>query len=109
MEEARQNVQGRMISEADLLRSVIELAHIFGWKVQHTRPARLGNGQWRTAIQGDAGGPDLTLARHGVFILAELKSEHGKLSPEQQEWQEAGVLLWRPGDWLSGNIEKILR
>ena len=45
--------------------------------------------------------PDLILARRGVVILAELKSQTGRLSREQQMWQTAlGAhhRVWRPSD-----------
>ena len=43
------------------------------------------------------GFPDLVLARDGVVILAELKTERGTMTPEQKEWWVAGVgHLWKP-------------
>ena len=103
---------------------VIALAHACGWLVYHQRPARTGRG-WRTAIQGDAGFPDLVLARdqvtidpnyRGRLIVAELKTEQGKLTQAQLEWIQALGLthsietyVWRPSDLLSGAIEEVLR
>ena len=78
------------ISEKDFLEQVIDLAHVFGWKVAHFRPAKTEHG-WRTAIQADGKGfPDLVMvhAEKKRLIFAELKSEIGKPSPEQGEWLE---------------------
>lgn len=102
------------MSEAELQAAIIDLAHLLGWRVHHSRPARMKDGSWRTPIAGDAGFPDLCMARDGVAIWAECKSETGKLSHDQDSWHHelkfAGPLfVWRPSDWLSGRIEQILR
>ena len=60
------------------------------------------------------GWPDSTIVGERV-IYRELKSEHGRLRPEQaalgerlsaagQDWA-----IWRPSHWLSGQIETELR
>jgi len=92
-----------VITEADFLSQVIDLAHIFSWKVAHFRPAMTKWG-WRTAVAGDgAGFPDCVFARERI-IWAELKTETGQPTLEQYEWlaalAEAGqeVYLWRPDD-----------
>lgn len=67
----------------------------------HFRPARTAAG-WRTPLSGDRGVPDLLLARRGRLILAELKSERGRLGSGQREWLDAlgeHGRLWRPADW----------
>ena len=101
------------LAEADFLSQVVDLAHLCGWKVHHSRPARTAKG-WCTPIQGDAGFPDLVLCRPPYIILAELKSETGKLSPAQQDWvaalevsTSADVRVWRPSDW--DEIVRVLR
>lgn len=82
------------------------LARVLGWRVAHFRPAQTKRG-WRTAVAGDgAGFPDLVLVHRAKerVIFAELKSQRGKLAPEQVEWREAllaaGVeyYCWRPAD-----------
>ena len=90
-----------------------------GWRVAHFRPARVlkgGEETWRTAVEGDgAGFPDLVLARNGRIIIAELKSDRGTVSDEQQKWLDAfgesdrrvTVTVWRPRDWAT--IERMLR
>jgi len=90
------------VTEADLREQVRDLAKLFGWKMQFT---------W-LSWHSPKGFPDVFLA-HPIqkrIMWAELKSEKGKLSPEQEAWlqllrdcgQEAYV--WRPGD-----IEEIAR
>lgn len=116
-----QMIIAREMSEEDLLTSVIFTAKTFGWTVYHARPARTGKG-WRTATQGDNGFPDLCLCRDGQVIFAELKSEKGRVSVEQQNWlDELGGLdpavpgdsisihVWRPTDWLAGHIQGVLQ
>jgi hypothetical protein len=45
-----------------------------------------------------------------AVLLAELKSENGRLSAEQKEWQFSAKTchIWRPSQWVSGEIEIIL-
>lgn len=96
-----------MQTEAEFQAAVVELARWCGWLVFHPRPARTSKG-WATAIQGDAGYPDLTLV-HSVkkrIIIVELKTPKGRTSEPQRRWLEAleavpGVeaFLWRPSDW----------
>ena len=102
------------MSETELLEAVIDLAHLLKWRVAHFRPARTEQG-WRTAGSGDVVGyPDLTMVRDTRLIFAELKSERGRTTVDQQDWLHAlkavaEVRLWRPGDWLDGSIEADLR
>jgi hypothetical protein len=93
-------------SEAGFLAAVVHAARALGWRAHHTRPGRTRHGQWRTPLQGDAGFPDLVLARGGALILAELKSERGRITSAQAGWLESlrqvrgiEVYLWRPSDW----------
>jgi hypothetical protein len=87
------------MTESDLQRQVIELAQWHKWLVFHPLPA-MHRGRWVTATQGDTGFPDLVLARRGVVLFRELKTDTGRLSPAQQRWAEHlpdwGV--WRPRD-----------
>jgi hypothetical protein len=80
---------------------VIDLAAWGKWLVQHVRPARTSQG-WRSAIQGYKGAPDLLLARDGVVLLPELKTNTGQLRREQRVWlNHLGPYgcIWRPKDW----------
>ena len=93
-------VLDRAMTESQLQSAVIDLAHRYGWLVQHSRPVHDGK-RWLTPIQGDPGYPDLTLAKVGhTPIHAELKIEVGwHWKPGQREWAEAlGAVLWRPSD-----------
>lgn len=90
------------MSEADWQRRVIAAARLHHWRVAHFRPARRLSGGYSTPITGDAGFPDLVLARGGKVILAELKTARGRPTREQREWlDELGFhgRLWKPGDW----------
>jgi hypothetical protein len=96
------------MSEADFQGRVIDTAQRLGWRVVHHRHARHADGSWRTPMTGDKGFPDLVLSRDGVVILAELKSDTGKLGPGQQEWLDAlgpHGRLWRPRDWPEVHAE----
>lgn len=117
------------MTEENLQNAVIELARWCGWRVHHVRAARSAQG-WRTPLQGDVGFFDLVLSKAGTVIFAELKSEQGRLRPDQVKWGEAlsgeeqwsgravrevvgggsvAVVVWRPRDWVSGEIEAVLR
>lgn len=92
---------GLPLSEDDFKRRVIDTAKANGWRVHHSRPARTAHG-WRTPVEGHSGLPDLVLARAGVVLLAELKSDTGRSTPEQRAWLAAAGpagRLWRPRDW----------
>jgi hypothetical protein len=92
------------LSEAQFQRQVIQLAALLGYRVYHTHDSR------RSA----AGFPDLVLVhpKRGT-VFAELKTDTGKVKPEQAEWladlQAAGqrAYLWRPADF--DQITTILR
>ncbi|GAB3156427.1 hypothetical protein GCM10027258_62850 [Amycolatopsis stemonae] len=109
-------VLAKAMSEDELEDNVIEAAKLQGWLVVHHRPARVrgddGEDQWRTAIKGDTGFPDLVLARGGRVLLRELKRQTAKPRLDQARWLEelgdhGGV--WRPLDWLTGRIQNELR
>ena len=104
-----QQVIADAMSEADLLRNVTELAHGLGYTVAHIRDSR------RQMVEGY---PDLVIAGHARLIHVELKVENeskGKLSPWQERWRtlilsaQHEYYLWRPSDWLSGEIEMVLK
>ena len=93
------------MTEAELLAAVNELASYLQLFVYHTRDSR----------RSDPGFPDLVLAGRRGIIFAELKSEHGRLSPWQQDWRDrlqasgARWRLWRPQELQSGDILKELK
>jgi hypothetical protein len=104
------------VTESALQDAVIELANYLGFMVHHCRPGRRADGSWVTAITGDPGYPDLCLVKPPRVLFVELKSAKGGTSMEQDEWLDAlrncpGVetYVFRPADWSSGRIERVLR
>lgn len=92
---ARDTLDAAM-TEADFQRQVIELAELHGWHVWHDNDPR----------RNARGLPDLLLLRGATLLWVELKSERGRVRPEQQAFIErlkqvkyvsADVL--RPSDW----------
>lgn len=63
-------------SEAAFQTQVLNLAGYYGWKAYHTHDSR----------RSQAGFPDLVLVRGPELIFAELKTDTGRVRPEQQEW-----------------------
>ena len=105
------------MSERELQSAVIEMAKLLGWRVMHTRPARMLDGRWRTPLEGHEGFPDLVLLRPPRLVIVELKSKKGTLTQEQAVWLNAfrasgpriETYEWRPSNWELGEIEEILR
>lgn len=89
-------------SEKGFQQTVIDLAHLRRWLTYHTFDSR----------HSAAGFLDLVLVRGQRLIFAELKSETGKLSPQQKSWfcalmaANQEVYVWRPVDW--NDIQRIL-
>lgn len=115
MAEARAAIASAM-TERELQDAVVRCAQALGYLVHHARPGMDRRGRWKTAIQGHPGFPDLVLVRPPRVLVVELKSERGVVSPWQEQWLAAlaacpGVecYVWRPGNWLSGEIELVLR
>jgi hypothetical protein len=84
-----------MISEKHWLTDVLEISALFGWQAYHTFDSR----------RSQPGFPDLVLARPPRLILAELKSDTGRLSLAQRDWlatlegcDRIQTRLWRPQD-----------
>lgn len=97
------------MTEAELQANIVEMAEQWlGYTWVHFRPARTEHG-WRTPVSGPLGKgwPDLILVRGARIVAAELKSDSGKVAPEQE--YVLGVLaaagvethVWRPKDWDS--------
>lgn len=97
------------LTEADFQRQVVELAHILGWRVLHVRRSigRRGGQQAHQTTTSIKGWPDLLLFHpdRGEHFVAELKSEKGRLRPEQVEvladLRASGVEchVWRPSNF----------
>lgn len=97
-------------SEAIFQDAVITLARMRGWECFHPKPHQIRANVWRSDGRGF---PDLTMARRGRIIFAELKTEKGKLSDDQKRWlhhlglsKNAEVYVWRPSDMET--IAKVL-
>jgi hypothetical protein len=100
--------------EKDFAKQVEMILDYRGWLWKHDEPARRQSGKWATAMKGTKGFPDYIAVRDDRIVLAELKSEKGRLSEEQRQWLtslegtgKVEVYVWRPQD-LS-RIGEILR
>lgn len=88
------------MTEKQFLAAVVELAGYLGLLVYHTYDSR----------RSDPGFPDLVLAGDRGVIFAELKTEHGQLSPAQVAWKwkllagHCNWKLWRPAQLQAGLI-----
>jgi len=97
----------RAMSEEDLARNVIDAALKLGWLVKR-------DPTWRPTC-ATPGYPDLTMARKGRLLFVELKREGKDPTDAQRVWLEAlcatghGCYVWRPSQWVNGEIEEILR
>lgn len=83
------------LTEAQFQSTVEFIAQNHGWLCYHTRDSRRSN----------PGFPDLVLVKAGrSVIFAELKTNTGKLRPEQRAWLSAlndagaSTFIWRPDD-----------
>lgn len=102
------------VTEAEFQAQVLDLARIFGWRSMHVRRSIGKQRRWTTATSCD-GWPDLFLwnAKQGRHLAAELKSESGKVRPEQDEvlasleFAGVAVYVWRPSDL--DEIARVLR
>lgn len=93
------------MTEATLLTAVRKIARLTGWLTYHTHDSR----------RSEPGFPDLVLlhTRRHRLIFAELKTDTGRLTPDQENWlaalAETGheIALWRPTD-LDDEIRAVL-
>lgn len=84
------------ITEKAFTQQVMHLLKAMGWKAYHT---------WRS-VHSVKGFPDICAVKGERLLFAELKTEKGRVTPEQEEWlellavpQSNEVYLWRPSDW----------
>jgi hypothetical protein len=105
-EQAIKDVRAPAMSEAEFQRRVMKVATQLGWLWYHAYDP----------ISDAAGFPDLVLVRRKRLLFAELKTEKGKLSKEQQRWFEllntvisdhCDVYVWRPS--MMEDIVEILK
>ncbi len=93
----------RSMSEERFQSEIRKLATLRGWLCWHAYDSR----------RSPEGFPDLTLVRPPRLVFAELKSEHGRLTPSQELWLETlgavpgvEVYCWKPHDWA--RLEEVL-
>lgn len=93
---------GPVMTERQFQAWVLEVAELGRWSHFHPYDSRRSRAGW----------PDLALWRPGEFLVAELKTDTGRVSPAQLDvlvgLEQAGVEVhvWRPCD--RGVIEKRL-
>lgn len=68
-----------VMSEADLQTLIEDAAHLHGWLVFHDNDSR----------RNAPGFPDLVLCCPPRVVFMELKSEKGRVRPEQARWMRA--------------------
>ena len=103
-EEYRARI-ARGMTEADLAEEVRGLARALGVTRYHTFDSR----------RSEPGFPDEVLIGDAGVLFRELKSERGRVTPDQQRvlarltgaGQDAAV--WRPRHWLDGTITSQMR
>jgi hypothetical protein len=104
--------------ERDFMTSVIELAHLLGWRHFHDNATNAPRQCWhcgrKSIVPRNAPGwPDLVLVRRPRVLFCELKREGSAPSPDQQAWLDElaacgqEVYVWTNQDWRQ--IELALR
>jgi len=73
---------------------ITQALRMHGWLHTHFRPLRTEAG-YRTPLSGDKGFPDIVAVHpeRGLLLFIEVKSDKGKLSPEQKTWI-AALAAW---------------
>jgi hypothetical protein len=108
-------LQAAAMSEDELQAAILDPKHgraaHYGWTLAfHDTDPRLNR----------AGFPDLVLLRAPVLLFVELKTQRGRVRPDQALWlaglEEVAALapnvlvrIWRPIDLLDGTIDSTLR
>jgi VRR-NUC domain-containing protein len=93
------------MTERELQAAVTDMCHWLGLRYYHTHDSRRSN----------PGFPDLVIVGAGGVLFAELKSQDGRLRPEQKEWlhdlHAAGAIarVWYPDDLKSGAVSRELK
>lgn len=97
------------MNETQLRENIRDAAVKLGWLVYFT---------WNS-LHSPKGFPDMVMVRDGELIFAELKSDKGKLTPDQELWKGAleivesmnfhvAYFIWRPEDWNNNTILETL-
>jgi hypothetical protein len=102
------------MTEDQLTKRFIKLAHDRGWVVAHFHRSPTQKGSWSTPVAADGKGfLDLVCVRERVVFI-ELKSDKRYPTREQRQWIErlegagAEVHVLRPRDLESGLVDEIL-
>lgn len=88
------NFTDRLLTEKQWQAQVEQLARLIGWMCYHT---------WNS-MRSSAGFPDIVMVKGNEIIFVELKTNKGKLTPQQVKWLDAlcaagqRVYVWRPND-----------
>jgi hypothetical protein len=96
-----QRIVAGQMSEKQLVKHIKNAAETFGWLFAHFVATKT-KGATFTNVQGDNGSPDIILARRGVVLHIETKTQRGKLSEAQEQWRDAMGASWRqwkPEHW----------
>jgi hypothetical protein len=91
------------ITEKQWQANVETIARLHGWMAYHTFDSR----------KSSPGFPDLVMLRGPRLVVAELKTERGRVGLAQRRWLDAfrrsgaEVFVWRPSDIQA--VERVLR
>ena len=97
----------RKQTERDFQKFVINRALNHGWTYYHApdnKPDQYGRLQ--NVVKGF---PDIVLVKNEKLVFVELKTETGRVSPEQTAWLEklkktgCDTFVWRPSMWKKVN------
>lgn len=109
------------MSGAALQATIVELAHMYGWRACHFKSVlitgKTGRPYYATPVAVDGKGfPDLVLVRRDDrTVFVEIKGDGDRLRPDQSAWIDdlvstgAEVYVWTPRDLDSGVIAETLQ
>lgn len=95
-------------SERAFQERIVQLAQLCGWNLVYHPPDNLpvvGRSGKRYVQDVKAGWPDLVLVRVPELLFWEVKTEKGRVQPDQERWIHAlhscgmEVRIVRPSDW----------
>ena len=112
----KQRMSGKVLQA-----TIIELAHMYGWRCAHFKSVLVtGKGNrpyYATPVAADGVGfPDLVLVRHQDRVMfVEVKGDGDRLRHEQTDWLSdlhstgAEVYVWTPKELDTGEIAEALQ